>query len=98
MTLHDHDLIRAITDTWPGAITTIKGGCMIDPNEQETLALKEAGFTAAEFLGEAGTDMGAWQAETWEKFIAVVVGGYIDALHKQRALTTQGIEKTRLVF
>lgn len=95
MTAYDHPLVDAIREQWPGATVKIKGGCMKDPNEHERAALKEAGYAGGEILNTQGADLSAWSAEDYDKFIAAIVGAYIDALFDLESKARQAAVKVR---
>lgn len=84
MTTYDNPIVAGVRKTFPGAQRTGGAHALIDPNEHEQAALKEAGYAGVEYIDSLKqTDMAQWQPEQWPTFIAVVVGGYIDGLMNQ---------------
>lgn len=95
MTAYDHPLVDAIREQWPGATVNIQGGCMKDPNEHETAALKAAGYAGGEILETAGADLSAWTADQYDSFVGAIVGAYIDALFDIESKARQAAVKVR---
>ncbi len=96
MTTHDNPIVAGVRETFPGAQKTGGAHALIDPNEHEQAALKEAGYAGVEYIDSIKqTDMAQWQPEQWPTFIAVVVGGYIDAIYNQQSAVNGAVAKTR---
>ncbi len=67
---------------------------MVDPNEHEFAAMRQAGDRAGEYIEALGrTDMAAWSPAEWAAFIEVICGGYVDALIEQQIAVNAAASK-----
>jgi Family of unknown function (DUF6511) len=61
---------------------------MIDPDEQERIALLGGGRDAGEYLDSLGhSDLGALTDEQWLQFLRCVVGGFQQAMQEMKPAT-----------
>jgi hypothetical protein len=95
MSLHDNPIVSAIRDQWPAAHVQQHGGhALVDPAPHEIAAMSTASDRAGEYIESLGrTDMATWTEHEWTHFIAVVCGGYVDALMERRAAIHAACEK-----
>ena len=67
---------------------------MVDPNPIELAAMGQAGERAGEYIDSLGrTDMAGWSEPEWTAFIAVICGGYVDALIDQQMAANDAARK-----
>jgi hypothetical protein len=70
---------------------------MVDPTEHEMLAMVAASDRAGQFIeAQRTTDMALWKPETWQQFIEVICGGYVESLCEQQAAINVAIAKARV--
>ena len=69
---------------------------MVDPNDQETAAMRRAGTIAGEYIEAVGrSDMATWSEEDWKGFIEAICGAYVDALVEQQVAIMQALHKVQ---
>jgi len=69
---------------------------MIDPNEQEIVAIRAAGDIAGRYIEAVGrTDMASWPEAEWHGFIEAICGAYVDALVEQQIAINLAVSKVQ---
>jgi len=69
---------------------------MIDPNEQEIVAIRAAGDIAGQFIEAVGrTDMATWSAADWHGFVEAICGAYVDSLIEQQIAINTAVAKVQ---
>lgn len=69
---------------------------MVDPNEQEAVAMRAAGEAAGQYIEAVGrTDMATWSEADWRGFIEAVCGAYVDSLVEQQIAINAAIAKVQ---
>ncbi len=69
---------------------------MVDPNDQEMAAMRQAGDVAGQYIEAVGrSDMATWSEDDWRGFIEAVCGAYVDALVEQQIAISQALHKVQ---
>ena len=69
---------------------------MIDPNEQEIVAMRAAGDMAGQYIEAVGrTDMATWSEADWRGFIEAICGAYVDSLVEQQIAINTAVAKVQ---
>lgn len=97
MSIHDHPMLAAIHEAWPGSRVIYQERerhALTDPNQAELAAMDIAGQRGGEYVESIGsTDFATWTPLQWQIFVATICGGYVDALVDFRAQSTEAMGK-----
>jgi hypothetical protein len=71
---------------------------MVDPNEQEVVAMRAAGDIAGQYIDAVGrSDMATWSEQDWRGFVEAICGAYVDALVEQQIAINTALSKVQQV-
>ena len=69
---------------------------MVDPNDQEMTAMRQAGDVAGQYIDAVGrSDMATWSEQDWKGFIEAICGAYIDCLVEQKVAISRALHKVQ---
>lgn len=69
---------------------------MIEPNECEKAAMRDAGMQAGQYIESLGrTDMVSWTEAEWDAMIGVVCSAYVESLLRQQAAALAAMNRVQ---